>query len=149
IKVGPARQQQRNQYDPFGSDPFDDLFSRRNAPQEFIEVKEDAFFGLSTSKDEVYLGEGFTVTLALYVAETNQAQLDFYDLGPQLSTILKEIRPDNCWEENFNIESISGVPVTINGKRHRQYKVYQAVYYPLNLKPIKFPSVGLKLIKYK
>ncbi len=148
IKVG-APKQRRNAFDPFGSDPFEDLFGRRNAPQEFVDVEEDAFLALSTSKDEVYLGEGVTVTLALYVAETNRAQLQFFDLGSQLADILKKLRPENCWEENFNIESISRVPVTLNGKRYQQYKIYQAAFFPLNLEPIKFPQLGLKLIKYQ
>lgn len=148
IKVGPPKQR-RNAFDPFGSDPFEDLFGRRNAPQEFVDVEEDAFLALSTSKDEIYLGEGVTVTLALYVAETNRAQLQFYDLGGQLADILKKLRPENAWEENFNIESISRVPVTLNGKRYQQYKIYQAAFFPLNLEPIKFPQLGLKLIKYK
>lgn len=149
IKVGPAKQQNRNTYDPFGADPFDDLFGRRNAPQEFVDVEEDAFFALSTNKEEVYIGEGVTTTLAFYVAETNRAQLQFYDLGSQLAEILKKVKPSNCWEENFNIESINRVPVTINGKKYQQYKIYQATFYPLNLQTIKFPSVGLKLIKYQ
>lgn len=148
IKVGPAKQR-RNAFDPFGSDPFEDLFGRRNAPQEFVDVEEDAFLALTTNKDELYLGEGVTVTLALYVAETNRAQLQFYDLGTQLADILKNLRPENCWEENFNIESISRVPVTLNGKRYQQYKIYQAAFFPLNLESIKFPRLGLKLIKYK
>src|SRR5690606_4853671 len=60
-----------------------------------------------------------------------------------------KLRPENSWEENFNIESISRVPVTLNGKRYQQYKIYQAAFYPLNLEPIEFPKLGLKLIKYK
>ena len=149
IKVEPPKESTSNRYNPFGSDPFDDLFGRRNAPQEFVEVEADAFLALSTSKEEVYVGEGFTVTLAFYVAESNRAQLQFFDLGSQLADILKKVRCDNCWEENFNIESINRVPVSINGKRYQQYKLYQAVFYPLNLESIKFPGVGLKLIQYQ
>ena len=149
ITVGPPKEQRRSTFDPFGSDPFEDLFGRRNAPQEFIDVEADAFLALSTSKDEVFVGEGFNVTLAFYVAETNRAQLQFFDLGSQLAEILKKLRPANCWEENFNIESIQSVPVVLNGKRYQQYKIYQATFYPLNLEPVKFPSVGLKLIKYQ
>lgn len=149
IKVGPARQHNNNAYDPFGRDPFDDLFGRRSAPQEFVDVEADAFFALSTSKDEVYIGEGVTATLAFYVSKTNRAQLQFYELGSQLAEILKKIKPANSWEENFAIESINVVPVTIDGKPYDQYKIYQATFYPLNLEPIKFPSVGLKLIQYQ
>ena len=148
ITVGPPQQQNARNRNPFGSDPFEDFFGR-NDPQEFVDVKESAFLSLSTTKDEVYLGEGFTTTLAFYVAEENQAPLQFYDLGKQLTDILKEIKPSNAWEENFNIENINGAPVTINGKNYTQYKIYQATFYPLNLEPIRFPSVPLEMIKYK
>ena len=127
ITVGPPQQQNARNRNPFGSDPVEDFFGR-NDPQEFVDVKESAFLSLSTTKDEVYLGEGFTTTLAFYVAEENQAPLQFYDLGKQLTDILKEIKPSNAWEENFNIENINGAPVTINGKNYTQYKIYQATF---------------------
>jgi hypothetical protein len=148
IKVGPPRQRNARRGNPFG-DPFDDLFGQRE-PQEFIEVKDNAFLSLTTSKDEVYLGEGFTTTLAFYLAEDDQAMFQFpSDLGSQLTEILKEIKPSNAWEENFNIENINGAPVTINGKSYKQYKIYQATFYPLNQEPIEFPSVPLTMIKYR
>ncbi|WKN32822.1 BatD family protein [Porifericola rhodea] len=149
ITVGPARQGGRGN-NPFDfNDPFDDFFGRRNQPQEFVDVQDDAFLALSTDKDSVYLGEGFTTTLAFYVSDKNQAPLQFYDLGKQLTDILKDIKPSNAWEENFNIENINGKPVSINGQNYTQYKIYQATFFPLNQDPIKFPEVGLKMIKYK
>lgn len=148
IKVGPPVQQQRN--NGFFNDPFDDFFGHgRNEPNEFVDIKEDAFFALTTDKREVYVGEGFTATLAFYVAESNRAPLQFYDLGRQLGDILKVIKPANCWEENFNIEQINGQRVVINGKTYTQYKVYQGSFYPLNTEPIAFPKIGLDMIKYK
>lgn len=146
ITVKKAVQQQHNTR----ADPFQDFFGRqRSAPAEFVDIKEDAFFALSTDKKEVYVGEGFTTTLAFYVAEANRAPLQFYDLGRQLGEILKVIKPANCWEENFNIEQINGQRVDINGKNYTQYKVYQGAFYPLNNEPIVFPSTGLDMIKYK
>ena len=148
ITVGPPQQQNAQRGNPFG-DPFDDLFGQRE-PQEFVEVKDNAFLSLTTSEDEVYLGEGFTTTLAFYLAEDDQAMFQFpSDLGAQLTEILKKIKPSNAWEENFNIEQINGAPATINGRRYKQYKIYQATFYPLNLEPIEFPSVPLTMIKYR
>ena len=150
IKVGPAAQVQT--HDPFKSffdrDPFEDAFGRRRET-EFVDVKDDAFLALTTSKDEVYIGEGFTTTLSFYVAESNKAPMQFHELGQQLSEILKKLRPSVCWEENFNIENIEGESIQINGKYYTQYKIYQAVYYPLSNQTLEFPSVGLKMIKYK
>jgi hypothetical protein len=149
IKVGPPAQVQSN--DPFRSffdrDPARDFFGRSET--EFVDVKEEASLNLSTSKNEVYVGEGFTATLSFLVADNNRAPMQFFELGKQLTEILKKLKPTNCWEENFNIESIEGEPVQINGKGYTQYKVYQATYYPLNSQPVVFPSVGLDMIKFK
>ena len=87
--------------------------------------------------------------MAFYVAEDNRAPLQFYEPAKQLSEILKDLKPANCWEENFNIDNLNGEPVTINNKRYSQYKIYQAAYFPLNLDTINFPAVPFKMIKYK
>ncbi|CAE7241746.1 unnamed protein product [Symbiodinium microadriaticum] len=148
VTIGPpVQQQQRNSPDPF--DPFQDIFNRDEQSTEYIDVEADAFLALTTDKSEVYVGEGFTTTLAFYVSESNQADMRFFDLGTQITEIVKEIKPESCWEENFNIDNVTGVPVKINGKGYTQYKIFQAAYYPLNRDPIDFPAVGLKLIKYK
>lgn len=148
VKIGPAVQQQR---DPFRSlfdrSPADDFFGRGET--EFVDVKDDAFLAFTTSKDEVYTGEGFNATLSFFVSEDNRAPLQFYELGKQLSEILKKVKPNNCWEENFNIENIEGQTVQIGGRDFTQYKIYQATYYPLNAEPIVFPKIGLEMIKYR
>jgi hypothetical protein len=150
VKIGAPVQRQQSS-DPFSRffnrDPKDDFFGRGET--EFIDIKDDAFFALTTNKDEVYAGEGFTATLAFYVSDDNRAPLQFHELGKQLGDILKKIKPATCWEENFNIENIEGEGVQINGKDYTQYKLYRAVFYPLNAERIVFPSVGLKMIKYK
>lgn len=147
VVVGPARQ--RNSYNPFGDDLFEEFFGRKTAPTEFIEVKDDAFFSLSSSKNEVYVGEGFHVELAFYVSETNKAEMQFYDLNTQLTDILKKVKPKSCWEENFNISEITRVPVVLNGKPYIQYKIYEADFFPLSVEDVKFPAVGLNMIKFK
>ncbi len=149
VKVGaPAQNQQR---DPFRSffdrDPADDFFGRGET--EFVDIKEDALLALTTNKDEVYVGEGFTTTLSFLVADNNRAPMQFHDLGKQLATILKKLKPATCWEENFNIENIEGELIQVNGKGYTQYKIYQGSFYPLNAQPIEFPSVGLEMIKFK
>lgn len=150
ITVGPAQQQQSRRQSPFGYDPFEDFFGQRNnQPQEFVDVEADAFLALTTDKSEVYPGEGFTMTLAFYVSHENRAEMRFHNLAEQLEEIIKKIKPANCWEENFNIESITGEPVTINGKKYNQFKIYQAAYYPLNNETIEIPKVGLEIIKYQ
>ncbi len=149
VKVGAAAQTQSS--DPFKSffnrDPANDFFGKGET--EFVDVKEDALLAVTTNKDEVYVGEGFTTTLSFLVADNNRAPMQFYELGKQLADILKKLKPTNCWEENFNIENIEGESIQVNGKGYTQYKIYQATFYPLNTKPVVFPSVGLEMIKFK
>ncbi len=149
VKVGPAVQQRSS--DPFKNffdrSPADDFFG--NEEPEFVEVKDEAMLLLSTSKSEVYVGEGFNVTLSFLISESNRAHLQFHDLEKQLSSILKKLRPGNCWEENFTLENIEGESVTINGKGYMQYKIHQAMYYPFNTEAIKFPKLDLEMIKFK
>jgi hypothetical protein len=148
VTIGPAIQQQRR-YDPFSYDPFEEFFGRRQ-PQEFVEVKEDAFLALTVDKDEVYVGEGFTATLGLYVSVSNRAQLEWPpDISEQLAEIKKEITPSSCWEENFKITNLNPESVEINGKRYRHWKLYQSSFFPLNEVPISFPSISFDMIKYK
>jgi hypothetical protein len=147
VKVGAAVQAQRDPFRSMFDEPSDSFFGRGDT--EFIDVKEDALLAITTSKNEVYVGEGFTTTLSFLVADNNRAPMQFYELGKQLSEILKKLKPANCWEENFNIENIEGESVDINGKGYTQYKIYQAAFYPLNAQPLTFPSVGLEMIKFK
>jgi hypothetical protein len=146
VKVGPPVQQSDPSRSFFDRDA-DDFFGRSET--EYVDVKDDAFLAVTTNKDEVYIGEGFNTTLSFFIADENRAQLYWHNLSQQLAEILKKIKPTNCWEENFNIENIEGEMVTINGKYYTQYKIYQAVYFPLNTEPIVFPSAGLEMIKYK
>lgn len=147
IVVGPPVTRKSSSF--FDQDPFENFFEDRNQPSEFVDVKDKAFFALTPSKKQIYVGEGVTVTLAFYVAEDNQAEMQFYELPQQLARILKQIKPDHCWEENFMIQQVEGELVQINGKNYMQYKLYEAVFYPFTLKDIVFPSLDLKLIKYK
>jgi len=149
IAVGDPVQANRRSTSPFTSDPFENLFGTRNQPSEFIDVEADAFLAVLTDKKEVFVGEGFTTNLAFYVAESNRADMRFHDLGTQITEIVKKIKPSSCWEESFNIDNINGEAIELNGKKYTRYKIYQATFFPLNVEDITFPSVGLKMIKYK
>lgn len=143
IKV--VQQVARKQYDPFA-----DFFGmREEEPTEFLDVKEDAFFSVTTSKPEIYVGEGFNISVAMYIADENRALLEFHEIGEQLGEILKKIKPANCWEENFGIEEIIPESVTIGRKSYRQYKIYQANFYPINTGNIVIPATDFKMIKFK
>lgn len=145
ITVTAAREQRS---DPFAYDPFEDFFPGQQPRDLDLDTKEDAFFSVNVPQKEVFVGEGFNVSVSFYVSEFNPSNLQFYKLGEQLTEIIKKIKPNNCWEENFGIESIEGVPVTINNKRYTEYKIFQASFFPLNAEPIKIPAASLQMVRY-
>jgi hypothetical protein len=145
VKALSNRPQQPNSQFP-RTNP-DDFFG--NEEPDYVEVEDDAFLAVTTDKSEVYVGEGVNATLAFYRAETNRAILNFHDISKQLTDILKKLKPTNCWEENFNIEDIEGERVTVNGKTYIRFKIYEAMFFPFNNDPIKFPPVSLEMLKLK
>jgi hypothetical protein len=133
-------------------DPWDAFFGMDNDANEaidYVNVKEDAFFAITPNKEQVFVGEGFNLSIAMYIADQNQATMEWFEVGEQLTAMLKKIKPSNCWEENFSVDEIIPERVTIGGKGYRQYKIYQANFYPLNNKPISFPSMEFKMVKFK
>ncbi|MEA5137529.1 BatD family protein [Arcicella rigui] len=116
--------------------------------EEIKNIKNDAFLTLSTNKTNPFVGEGFTVTLAFYVADNNATEMEFDHNEIQIPQITKQLKPENCWEESFGLTETQQGQVLLNGKPYTQFKFYQATFYPLNNKPIVFPSVGLKIKKY-
>ena len=146
IKVGKPRQV-RNPFEEFWGGG---TAGRKQKPDDFLKLKSDAFFAVNTNKSEVYVGEGFNLTLAFYIGEQNQAIIDFSEnISRQLSDILKKVKPAGCWEENFGIDEIAPTVVTIGRKKYRQYKIFEANYYPLNTETIEIPSASLKMVERK
>ncbi|WP_128396994.1 BatD family protein [Botryobacter ruber] len=118
-------------------------------PQEYIDMEDNAFLSLYTNKQEVFIGEGLTVALYFYLAIEDQRLLDFYDFGNQISTILRQLKQPNAWEETFETTEITPEEVTVGGKSFLRFKLYEAVMYPINPEPLTFPALSLKMIKYK
>ncbi len=115
-----------------------------------IQVKDDAFFAISTNKIRPYIGESFLITAAFYIAQNNKADLNFINENEQLDKILKNLKPSNCWEENIKIDEIKTQNlVQINNKNYFQYKIYQSFFYPFNNQNIVIPAQSWTMLKYK
>jgi hypothetical protein len=116
---------------------------------EYVEKKDNAFLTIYTNKNKVYVGEGLTVALYFYLAREDQRLLDFYDFAEQSIAILKQLKQSHVWEESFDFTEVIAENVTVEGKPYLRFKLYEAVLYPLTAKPIRFPQLSLKMIKYK
>lgn len=113
-----------------------------------IEVKEDALLALNISEEKVVVGEGFRVVVAFYVSDLNTAGWDFpKDLNTQVDKIAQTIKPINCLENRLEITNISAQRTIIKGKKFTEYKIFEAIYYPLNENAISFPAVQLSMLR--
>ncbi|WP_181885093.1 BatD family protein [Pontibacter diazotrophicus] len=116
---------------------------------EFIDKEDNAFLTVYTDKKEVFVGEGINVVLYFYLAETDQRLLDFYDFANQLTGIMRQLKQPNTWEETFDFTEITPENVIVQGEPYLRFKLYEAVLYPLNLEPLRFPQLKLQMIKYR
>ena len=109
--------------------------------------KNAAFLQLKTDRTTLYAGEGLGMALSFFVTDNYPYVLNFTALDKQLQAITKQIRPVNAWEENWNITSLKPVPVLIGGKKFREYRLYQAMFFPLVSRTFTFPAVSLQLTR--
>jgi len=117
--------------------------------QEFVDKDDNAFMTIYTNKKEVFVGEGIDVVLYFYLSEADQPLLDFYDFANQIGGILKQMKQPHVWEETFDYTEITPEHVVVQGEPYLRFKLYEAVLFPLNLEPIRFPQLKLQMIKYK
>ena len=120
--------------------------------QDFTDLPEadlnvdGVFLSVQTDKKRVFIREGFALRISLYIAESAPVEMEFYQFSTQLQSILKKLRPTNCWEENIGIEEIIKRRVTIKGRKYTEYNMYQAQLFPITLQDVVFPTVGLDMI---
>lgn len=118
-----------------------------NAPLNTIDISPGgaAFLSLRASKSSIYAGGGVSLTLSFFVADNYPFELSFQALDKQLQTITKKIRPTNSWEENLPINDLKPLSVIIGGKKFREYRLFQSVFFPLSNQSLRLPAVALQL----
>lgn len=124
--------------------PKDETESQETISPE--NTKNEAFLAMKVDKSKVYVGEGFRVFLAFYLAENHTSEIAFPDdLNTQVDAISKKIKSPDCLEERVTITNLNGTPTTINGKKYLAYKFFEALYFPLNNKPVNIAAVDFKM----
>jgi hypothetical protein len=107
---------------------------------------EAVFLAVQTDKKSVFIREGFALKISLYIAENAPVEMEFYRFNEQFQSLLKKLRPANCWEENVGLEEIIKRRVTIRGKRYTEYNMYQARLFPITTEKIVFPVIRLDML---
>ncbi|KAB7732936.1 hypothetical protein F5984_03030 [Rudanella paleaurantiibacter] len=120
-----------------------------SAPLKIPTESGAAFLSLRSTKNGVFVGEGFGVQLSLFVSDSYPFELRFDGVDAQLQTVLKQLRPTNAWEEDAGIRELTGQPVVINGRKFTEYIIFQGTFFPLSAEPIQLPSVSLNLLRVR
>ncbi|WP_066839587.1 BatD family protein [Rufibacter ruber] len=116
---------------------------------EFIEVRESAFLTLHLPKERVYVGESVPVSLWFYVADTDLNLVDFYEFEPQILEITRLLKQRSTLEQVLEQQEIKPEKIKVGEKSFTRYKLHEAVLFPITAQPLKFPAVGLRMVKYK
>jgi hypothetical protein len=131
----------------------DDLFGKPK-PTEYRDIPDQArlYLTVSAAPRGVWVGEGVRVRLFLTIAPEDQAVLNFAnDFGRQIEQLRRAVKPPDVWEETPPAYPMA--PDTVldaDQKPLLRFQLHDAVYYPLTAaRPLRFPSVSLRLVKYR
>jgi hypothetical protein len=116
---------------------------------EFEEPKLDAVLDLKSTRTQVYVGEGFGITLSFLISTQNKAEITFIDLVEQRKEFIKKIKSTGCLIEEFPVpDEIMVDTVIIKEKRYTKWKLYEGVFFPIDSTNIKIPPLSLSLLTY-
>jgi hypothetical protein len=125
--VAPARPQRS--LDPFGSNPFEDLFGRTR-PRELRLLVE-----AKPSRTSLFVGEPLLLTYYLYT-QTSISGLQFAEV-PQFA---------GFWAEDLELpRQPGGEPATVDGVAYRRFPVFSKLLFPTRSGRITLPAATMRI----
>jgi hypothetical protein len=119
-------------------------FVKEPEKNPFKSEKEEIFFRITSDKNEVFAGQGFTITAYLLIGIDNQTRFNFFDLNNQILNISRNLSTSNCLMDEYSkgmIEQLEFDSILIQKKYFKRLKLYEAEVYPVNAGEINFPSI--------
>jgi len=111
----------------------------------YLNNTAEAFVAIYAPKTKIYVGEELNLSFAFYLADDAARSLDLYQLNQQLAKIIKKIRLPKSWEEDYKLDSVWTENIQLNKIPYKQYKFYQASFYPSEAGTYTIPSVELTM----
>lgn len=125
----------------------EDFFPKSELTKDILPSKNKLFLLVSSNEYQPYVGQGFTLKFSLFIPEDNEQELEFDRNDIQIPLQLQKLKPSNCWQENFDLQTEKIISTTFQGKKYKEYRFYQATFYALDNQIIKIPSLKLRLSK--
>jgi len=138
-------------WDPFvvqvteGASLEDEESKEIELPDESLTKNNGAFFLVSSTMRTPFIGQEFTIKMSFYVPETNTTELIFDRNDLQIPELIQQMRPRNCWEENFGLQSERVLKVQFRGKKYTEYRFFQASYFSLDNHLIRIPALNFRV----
>ena len=139
-----AQQQQRRSPNPLTFDPFEDPFSAMDEAEEPAEssadlekqIRENVFLKMTTSQNEVYVGEHIVATLKLYY------RLNFGNVQ-----MTKSPKFDGFWSQEITIPQNQKPKVeNVNGQQYYVMEVQKYNLYPQRSGTLQIAPAELNMI---
>jgi hypothetical protein len=104
---------------------------------------------LVTDKKDIYIGQGFSVSLYLLITEPSKAEYNFIDLQDQVTRLKSLMLPKNCISDDPSLSAaISRDTISENGIKYTRYLLYRSTFYPMSSDNINFRRVPFNLLTY-
>ncbi len=130
-----------------GLEKKEEIASEIQVPAQVDLTNNKPFFLVRSDVARPFVGQAFTLTMSLYVPANNVLELSFDRNDIQIPDLIQQIRPRNCWEENFGLQVERVLQVTFRGKKYTEYRFFQASYFALDDHIIQIPSVRLRVLQ--
>lgn len=115
-------------------------------PVELNGKTNEPFFIVSSDLSRPFIGQGFTLKMSFFVPESNGLALEFDQNDVQIPQLIQQMKPRNCWEENFGLTTERILKVKIKGKSFTEYRFFQASYFPLDGREIRIPALRFRVL---
>jgi hypothetical protein len=115
--------------------------------EELFKGQTSVFLAVSTTQNQPYVGQGFTLKFSLFIPDDNVTRYSFDRNDIQIPALIQKIRPKNCWEESFGLQEVKVSKVVFKSKKYTEYRFFQSSYFALDAKNIFIPSLSLQLLK--
>lgn len=148
VKVGAAQSRQttrrRSVFEDFFNDPFFGGSSRQRQ-YDYSDVSNDGQLIINTDKNDVFVGEPIHMEVDFLIPmDKEQFARPTNQNLRKIQEFMMAQRPENCWEEVIEFDEVIS-EITIKGKKYKKYKLFEAVYYPVNNEDVVFKKVSIDM----
>lgn len=114
-----------------------------------MDSTQKVFFKVSTSKNQMIVGDCSVIEFALFISYRNDLRLQFYEVGTAVHAINSTLSSLSCWYSYEGIKDIKAEDTTLNNHKYTKYVILRGGLCGIDPSKLTIPTLRLNLIKYK